>query len=128
MMKKSILAGFYSHIPLMDTKADIFDLVFSINYIEFYEDVILNQVESHVYVATIRSYVLASMIPQTHVFLEFIYSLLSTLYHKKCFVMNKLAKNIFQVSSLLIQQALCFPSSISYTHFSEETLFSTFQG
>ena len=33
MSKKAILAGSSSHIPLMDTEVDIFDPVFSINYI-----------------------------------------------------------------------------------------------
>ena len=41
--------------------------------------------------------------------------------------MNKLGENVFQVSSLLIQQALCVPSASSYTPFSEEALLSSFQ-
>jgi len=73
MSKKSILAGSSSHIPLMDIEAYIFDSVFSMNYIEIYHHVLLNHAKSVVYATTVRSVVLATMIPQTHVFLEFIY-------------------------------------------------------
>lgn len=67
------------------------------------------------------------MVPQTFVFPEFIHWLDSSLYPQNIFAMDKLGENILQVSFVLIQQALCFPSSNSYTPFSEETLFSTFQ-
>jgi len=67
------------------------------------------------------------MIPQTHVFLEFRYWLVYALYPQKCFVINRLGEKKIQVPSFFIQQELYFPSSISYTPFSEETLFFTFQ-
>jgi len=41
--------------------------------------------------------------------------------------MRKLWENVFQVSTLIIQQALCFPVENSHTTFSEESSLSTFQ-
>jgi len=127
MSKKDALTVSTFHIPFMDTERDIFDSVCLIDYITIYKHVLLNQNKSPVYSIAIRSSVLTTMIPQTYIFPEFIYWLVSAFYPQKCFVMIKLGENVFQVSSLLIQQALCFPSPSSYTLFLEETLFSAFQ-
>lgn len=49
------------------------------------------------------------------------------MYPKKCFIMKKSGENVFQVSFLLIQQALFFPLSNSYTSILEEYLLTAFQ-
>lgn len=79
------------------------------------------------YVVVVKSSLFANIIPQIYVFPEFIYWLVSTLYPKKCFVMNALGENIFQISALLIQQTLVFPHSNLYTPFSKEALLPSFQ-
>lgn len=73
MSKKFILVGSSSHIPLMDTKRDVFDLIFSIDFREFHQHVLLNQEESLLYVATIRSCVITAMISQTYVYPKFVF-------------------------------------------------------
>lgn len=71
--KKTILIGSYFHIPLMETERDIFDLIWSLKFIELHHHVLLNQVDSQVCVAVVKSSILAAIFPQTYVFPEFVY-------------------------------------------------------
>lgn len=74
--------------------------------------------------AMVRSSVLEAFVPKTHLFPKFIQWLASTMYPKKCFVMNHSGENVFQVTTQLIHQALNYPVSGTYTTFTEEYLVS----
>jgi len=79
----------------MDTNRDVFDTIFSLDLMELRQYNLVNQKESPVYIAVIKSSLLATTILQTYVFPEFIYWLVSSLYPQKWFMMKKLGENIF---------------------------------
>ena len=106
MAKRSSLLGSTSHIPLMDTERGIQDTLCSVIYLPFYQQVVLNVNASPVYAAMIKSEVLSTCIPKTHIFPEFIYWLVLVMYPGKLFFMNSQGENVLQVSTLLIRQAL----------------------
>lgn len=127
MSKKDSLVSSATHIPLMEKERDIFDLVCSLNLMELHQNIIAGQTDSPIYTTVVKSIIFFAIIPQTYVYLEFITWLVSSLYLQKCFVMNGVGENIFQVSILLIQLALDFPSSEHYTSFTKETMVENFQ-
>ena len=49
------------------------------------------------------------------------------MYPQKCFVMNQLGENVFQVLAQLIRQSFCYPSAESYVIFTNESLSTYFQ-
>ena len=122
MAKRSSLSGLASHIPLMDTERDIQDTMCSIIHLPFYQQVILNDNASPVYSAMVKSGILSACIPKTHIFPEFIYWLVSIMYPGKFFIMNSQAKNVLQVFTQLIRQALCYLESKSSIQFSDDSL------
>jgi len=83
----------------MDVEHDISDTICTIKHLHLYQEVVLNQKKSLVFMAMVRSGVLASFVPKTHLFLEFIQWLASSMYPKQCFVMNQLGESVFQVTS-----------------------------
>lgn len=85
------MEGFATHIPLMDTKRDIFDLVCSLNLMELHQDVLAGQLYSPIYSIVVKLGLFSTIIPQTYVYPECI----TWLYLHKRFVMNSLGENIF---------------------------------
>lgn len=83
----------------MDVERDISDTLCTIKHLSLYKEVILNHNKSPILMANVRSGVLATFVPRTHLFLEFIQWLASAMYPKKCFVMNQSGENVFQVTS-----------------------------
>ena len=72
----------------MDVERDIFDTLYVIKHPSLYKEVIMNHKKSPIFMEMVRSGVLDSFVPRTHLFPEFIQWLASTMYPKKCFVMN----------------------------------------
>lgn len=123
-MAQQVSSSSVSHTPLMDVKRDIFDTLYTIKHLSLYQEVILNHKKSPIFMAMVRLGVLAAFVPRTHLFPEFIQWLASTMYPKKCFVMNQSRENVFQGTSQLIHQALNYLVSGTYTTFTKESLIS----
>ena len=106
----------------MDTERDIQDTICSLEHLSFYQQVCLKDKASPSYSTMVKTGVLSACIPRTHLFLEFVYWLVSVMYPGKCFVMNCQGENVLQVSSQLIRRALCYPDSESYVQFTDDSL------
>lgn len=127
MSKKDSLNSFATHIPLMDIERYVFHPLCSLNLMELSENVLAGQIDSLIYSAVVKLGLFSIIIPHTYVYPKFITCLYSSMYPHKCFVMNSVRENIFQASTLLIHQALDFPTSKHYIDFIEETLEENFQ-
>jgi len=88
-MAEQVSSSSFIHTPLMDVERDIYDTLCTIKHHSLYQEVILNHKKSPIFMAMVRSGVLAAFVPRTHLFPEFIQWIASKMYPEKCFVMNQ---------------------------------------
>lgn len=73
-MAKQVSSSSVIHTPLMDVKQDISNTLYTIKHLSLYQEVIQNHKKSTIFMAMVRSGVLAAFVPITHLFPEFIHN------------------------------------------------------